>query len=201
MDKFNATHLTFGTGKMKSLLRQCVFLFFPPLWVGGYCCLSFGGRRAPEKTLWLATLPRDATTVPSAPNRTFILKLHLNPATPHSAEFHISSCTACERRGKKKEDKQILKWHMHAFVCTWAAFFGGMLRFFSCNKHQNVSMMVPQVPQNFWINLRQKQKFRFVGCYLKPAAASKDDHTVRHSLSFYIPQTRSNKYVIDFVSG
>lgn len=30
MDKFNATRLTFGTGKMKSLLRRCVFLFFLP---------------------------------------------------------------------------------------------------------------------------------------------------------------------------
>lgn len=117
MDKFNATHLTFGMGKMKSLLRLCVFLFFPPLWVGGYCCLSFGGRRAPEKTLWLASLPRDATAVPSAPNRTFISKLHLNPATPHSAEFHISSCTACECRGKNKRRQTDIEM-THACICV-----------------------------------------------------------------------------------
>lgn len=159
MDKFNATHLTFGTGKM--------FSFFPsPLSRGLLLFVIWRQKGTRENTVISFPPPRRHSCSVSTKQDVY-LKTPPKSCPPAQRGISYLFMYSLRAQREKKEDKQILKWHMHAFACTWAAFFGGMLWFFSCNQHLNVSMTVPQ---DFGINLRQKQKFQFVplGCYLKP---------------------------------
>lgn len=102
MDKFNATHLTFGTGKMKSLLRLLCFSFFSPSPLSGGLLLFVIWRQKGTRENTVISFPPPRRHSCSVSTKQDVY-LETPPKSCHPAQRGISYLFMYSLRAQRKK--------------------------------------------------------------------------------------------------